>query len=264
MQRQFRALALGRSALDTRTQTDVLESWFNDGMERVSGWYKRRIQLVTIVVAAGLTVLTNADTFHAASVLWENPTARAAFLEQARLSVLTPVATEPIQAGVPNFDTPAPETRRRTSAEFVTDASERETLLAASRELSGVRALGLGSFIGWSEVFHEFNDAFCAAEQEAVTAACRLEGSADEARCRALIDRLALDKRCHEDGANRLGTMAFPGWPLLGRPTILLRLAVAHVGGWFLTIVALSLGAPFWFDLLGRFVNIRSAGTKPA
>jgi len=33
--------------------------------------------------------------------------------------------------------------------------------------------------------------------------------------------------------------------------------------GWFLTAIAASLGAPFWFDLLGRFVNIRAAGKAP-
>jgi hypothetical protein len=33
--------------------------------------------------------------------------------------------------------------------------------------------------------------------------------------------------------------------------------------GWFVTALALSLGAPFWFDLLSKFVNIRGAGTKP-
>lgn len=33
--------------------------------------------------------------------------------------------------------------------------------------------------------------------------------------------------------------------------------------GWGVTAFALSLGAPFWFDLLSKFVNIRGSGTKP-
>ncbi|MBS4095387.1 MAG: hypothetical protein KGZ83_00945 [Sulfuricella sp.] len=33
--------------------------------------------------------------------------------------------------------------------------------------------------------------------------------------------------------------------------------------GLLVTILAVSLGAPFWFDLLGRFVNIRAAGAAP-
>jgi len=35
------------------------------------------------------------------------------------------------------------------------------------------------------------------------------------------------------------------------------------IGGFLLTGLALSLGAPFWFDLLNRFVNLRVTGTKP-
>jgi len=34
------------------------------------------------------------------------------------------------------------------------------------------------------------------------------------------------------------------------------------VGGWLLTILAISLGAPFWFDALGRLSRLRSSG-KP-
>jgi hypothetical protein len=33
--------------------------------------------------------------------------------------------------------------------------------------------------------------------------------------------------------------------------------------GWILTILAVSLGAPFWFDMLNRVVAIRSAGKAP-
>jgi hypothetical protein len=37
----------------------------------------------------------------------------------------------------------------------------------------------------------------------------------------------------------------------------------AKLIGLLMTGLALSLGAPFWFDVLTRFVNIRSAGAKP-
>jgi hypothetical protein len=37
-----------------------------------------------------------------------------------------------------------------------------------------------------------------------------------------------------------------------------------QIAGWLLTAAALSLGAPFWFDLLGKFMNVRGAGAKPA
>lgn len=39
---------------------------------------------------------------------------------------------------------------------------------------------------------------------------------------------------------------------------VLLRLL-----GWIITAAALTLGAPFWFDALAKFVNVRGAGAKP-
>lgn len=35
------------------------------------------------------------------------------------------------------------------------------------------------------------------------------------------------------------------------------------LGGWLLTAIAVSLGAPFWFDLLNNFINLRINGVKP-
>lgn len=37
----------------------------------------------------------------------------------------------------------------------------------------------------------------------------------------------------------------------------------SHLAGWLITIFAISLGAPFWFDVLGRVAQLRGAGQKP-
>ena len=56
------------------------------------------------------------------------------------------------------------------------------------------------------------------------------------------------------------------GWPdAAWAPTNTgVEYVLAKILGWLLTISAVSLGAPFWFDVLGRFTNIRQAGPKPA
>ena len=48
------------------------------------------------------------------------------------------------------------------------------------------------------------------------------------------------------------------------RPSFALWLWIRFriVLGWFVTGIAISMGAPFWFDLLGKVVNIRNSGTK--
>ena len=38
---------------------------------------------------------------------------------------------------------------------------------------------------------------------------------------------------------------------------------IAHVMGWFFTAAAVSLGAPFWFDLLSRVAKLRGTGGRP-
>ena len=38
---------------------------------------------------------------------------------------------------------------------------------------------------------------------------------------------------------------------------------LAKVAGLLFTAIAASLGAPFWFDILSKFVAIRGAGTPP-
>lgn len=37
-----------------------------------------------------------------------------------------------------------------------------------------------------------------------------------------------------------------------------------HLAGWLATVMAIMLGAPFWFDLLNKVANIRGSGAKPA
>ena len=47
------------------------------------------------------------------------------------------------------------------------------------------------------------------------------------------------------------------GWDSMPR-----SIALA-VGGWLVTASSVFFGAPFWFDLLQRLVNLRGAGGKP-
>jgi hypothetical protein len=51
----------------------AVADWFNTGMERVSGGYKRNAQLFSFVIALGIAGLFNIDTFHLFSVLWKHP-----------------------------------------------------------------------------------------------------------------------------------------------------------------------------------------------
>ncbi len=60
---------------------------------------------------------------------------------------------------------------------------------------------------------------------------------------------------CRPDGGEtcdqRLLPVTFWGW-------------ARRIAGWMFTAVAMSLGAPFWFDLLNKFINLRAAAPPPA
>lgn len=44
----------------------------------------------------------------------------------------------------------------------------------------------------------------------------------------------------------------------------LIAILKLHGVGWLATILAINLGAPFWFDILNKIANLRSTGPKPA
>lgn len=60
-----------------------LEKWFDEMMDRATGWYKRWVQRVLLVIGFGLSALFNADTFQIAKTLSEDPEARAQVIGMA-------------------------------------------------------------------------------------------------------------------------------------------------------------------------------------
>jgi hypothetical protein len=134
-----------------------LEAWFDDTMARVSGWYKRKTQIILIVIGIAVVPAINADTIKMGERMWKDDAVRAAVVAQA-------------QAKPPAND---------------------------------------------------------------------LKGAADQ------VDRVA-----------KLGIPM--GWRGAAVPHDVL----SAIAGWTITILAISLGAPFWFDALGRLSRLRSSG-KP-
>lgn len=84
------------------------------------------------------------------------------------------------------------------------------------------------------------------------------DGRTDEQKLKDAFDRT---NKLH---ALPIGWSCVDGtWPLSCFPRTTFANLVIQILGWLLTAAALSLGAPFWFDLLSKFVNIRGTGPKP-
>lgn len=81
------AQALLTLAIDAKGNIAVfqqnLEQWYNDAMDRVSGWYKRYTQRALIVVGIILAITFNVDSLRVARTFWVDRDARQAMVNLA-------------------------------------------------------------------------------------------------------------------------------------------------------------------------------------
>lgn len=198
-----------------------LESWFNDSMDRVSGWYKSRVQVWTVVIASLVTILVNADTIQIAQKLMINPALRGKIVQEA------------------------------TNANGSKQDQTGPTLTAQQKD-------DLSSLTGWTEEFRIFHHLDACAD-----ANLRGAGVA-EADCRGESDE-QVKASANPKFAAAWNSDAFPGMRLFSWLALpwLWTVVPGHLAGWILSAIAASLGAPFWFDTLNKFMNVRAAGTSP-
>jgi hypothetical protein len=159
----------------TDTEPDKLqasiEDWYNSSMDRVAGWYKRRSQIIIVVIGFVVAVGLNADCISIAQRLSRDSSLRQAVVAMAEQTAKT-----------------APSS---------TDATK-------SIETNINALSGLSLPIGWPADMY------------------------DHMSFAAVGDAI-----------------------------------VQHIGGWILTATAVSLGAPFWFDMLNKIIVVRST-VKPS
>jgi hypothetical protein len=76
--------ALSEARTDANKFREALERQFDEAMERVSGWYKRRVQLILFAIALVLVGAMNADSFTMGQRLWKDDVLRSAVVAQAQ------------------------------------------------------------------------------------------------------------------------------------------------------------------------------------
>jgi hypothetical protein len=65
------------------TAKNSIEAWFNSSMDRLSGWYKRRAQVLSFLIGLTLALSFNIDSFQLATQLWRDPSVRQIIATQA-------------------------------------------------------------------------------------------------------------------------------------------------------------------------------------
>jgi len=59
-----------------------IEEWFNSAMNRLTGWYKRRCLITTLLVGIFLAIIVNVDSINLINRLWKEPDLRIAILSK--------------------------------------------------------------------------------------------------------------------------------------------------------------------------------------
>ncbi len=79
---------------DLEKEIVSVETWFNDAMDRVSGWYARKVQLILLILALVIVVYLNADTLSLVHSLTSNTLMNASIVAAAQGAAQKPLTTD--------------------------------------------------------------------------------------------------------------------------------------------------------------------------
>jgi hypothetical protein len=212
-----------------------VEVWFNNAMDRVSGWYKRKSQLTNFIIAIVIATWLNIDSEAIARRLSTDSTLRTALAAQAAeyAKQASDKVAQPAQpAAGAGQQAPGGQPQAADASEQTARDEFEERKKAVNDSIDEIQNLGLP--IGWLDPEKEKKKA---------------EERAKEGRATPVIDS---------------GLPVWPGWPLNKQALEGWgKLLPVHGFGWLFTAIAASLGAPFWFDMLNKIITIRSSGKAP-
>lgn len=194
-----------------------LESWFDETMDRASGWYKKHTQFILFFIGLAIAIVFNVDTIKIVNKLEKDPKLREQIVQQANAFVdaHSNLDTELLQKEI--------DYKKALNESMKADSS-------LNRNNSGT--------------YQE--DSVNLAKYQLL-----------KSRRDTLLNRAeSLLKNDINKSQNilGLGLYSYDGnlWAFL-----------CALVGWIITALAISLGAPFWFDLLNKMMKLRSSVATP-
>ena len=225
---QTRTHEAGNAVDDFRTEVAL---WFDRSMGRASGVYKRNAKGVALIIGLLIAMFTNSDTFHMFNRVASDDSLRKVITDRASLTVSK---TESTTAGS-NISSGDLTDLKNQTQEVLDDIPLPITWNTRNlrQQLdcpSNPKADNLKN--GNEKIYSlltrdQWNDLY----QACVGTASR--------------NNMSIPLQVVE--------------MIRAKPMGFLRM----FSGWFVSGVAIAMGAPFWFDLLGKIVNVRNAGEKP-
>jgi hypothetical protein len=120
-----------------------VESWFNNSMERLGGAYRRRVQIVGLIVGILVSAILNADSNAIVTALWKDPILRQAVVAQAnQMQAPTAAAATPASGTI---ELPQPAATPAPNAEEPPQSPDVQKIINTANQLN-ITSLP----IGWS------------------------------------------------------------------------------------------------------------------
>ena len=230
----------------------LIQHWYNDYMDRTTGWYKKGQQKPLLILGLVSAILLNADFFHILHTLQVNPGVTAQLSEMglkigsegaADTNMLFSQALKKVNSKdrklIQMPDSVLNDTLKGIKYGVINRYLQIDTFLAGD---SIARALQAEADT-LSDILHKYQIPFGWDLNQAPASWFR-GGISEKERTRLtkLPDGLYQIKR----------NESF--WSLSG---------IFWLFGILISGILISRGAPFWFDILIKFANIRQAGKKP-
>ena len=226
---ETRTRAAGNAVDDFRTEVAI---WFDRSMGRTSGVYKRNANGVAFIIGLLIAMFTNSDTFHIFSRVASDDSLRKVITDRA--SQIAPKTDPTTPAGANIIRRDLMDLKDQTQ-EVLGDIPLPITWNPRnlSQQLDCPYAPKTDNLKNGDEKIYslltrdQWNDLY---------QACVGKTNTDD-----------------------IPVLFQVGQMITAKPMGFLRM----LSGWWISGIAIAMGAPFWFDLLGKIVNVRNTGTKP-
>ena len=224
-----------------------IENWFDSAMDRVSGVFKRRSQLIIVILGMALAILLNVDSI---------ALVRALSTDSAMRDSLVAAATEYAK------NNPTPPASTASPSPTATPAASPKPVSSPSPSSSPTRGAATASPSAASPSASPTSSPSAGANATPSPTPVASPTPCDTPECRVKRNLDQINKLALPIGWTRNVSVA-PDPP---DPRQLYGLTpqawFIRFLGWLITALAVSLGAPFWFDLLNKFIVIRGT-VKP-
>ena len=240
----------------------LLEQWFNDTMERSVGWYKRNIQFILLVIGFVLAIAFNVNTIHITKLLSKDSKAREQLINLATGAVSKYEGQLLFLGQSTGIDTAQLDTIRSRLDTLMNIKKGLEADIRETQVLFG-GGWGLPDSISLMKDTVKIGSArnyFRELIKNDTLIQNKLKKKVDVDSGIFYKSFVLKKEKCKkEDNQKRRIRYEYSFSAFKYK----IKYTWGNLAGYLLTALAISLGSPFWFDLLNKLIKLRGSVRQP-